>query len=227
MNSVANGKLFERTAFRDLYVPAAAGDAGGAIGAACTVWNDTLGQPRHHVMTHAFLGPRFTNEQVEAELEAHAAELQDAACSSRRIDDEAELCRIEGEGPVRQQVDDLAHAGQLGRLAVGRQPHDLVLVAIAPEPQELGEGLVEEPHRVWKVDGAADLDPLPPAKGPHGADKIPEAVDRNHRSLLEGRDEEGADEMGAMMLHGVEAGADRLGRDLQRGGETIRDALDA
>ena len=33
MNSVANGKIFENTPFTDLYVQAAAGDAGGAIGA--------------------------------------------------------------------------------------------------------------------------------------------------------------------------------------------------
>ena len=37
MNSVANGKIFERTPFTDLYVQAAAGDAGGAIGAAYSV----------------------------------------------------------------------------------------------------------------------------------------------------------------------------------------------
>src|SRR5438093_5806100 len=37
MNSVANGKVYLRTPFRKMYLPAAAGDAGGAIGAACVV----------------------------------------------------------------------------------------------------------------------------------------------------------------------------------------------
>ena len=37
MNSVANGKVYLRTPFRKMYLPAAAGDAGGAIGAAAVV----------------------------------------------------------------------------------------------------------------------------------------------------------------------------------------------
>src|SRR5437764_15349309 len=37
MNSVANGKVYRRTAFKHMYLPAAAGDAGGAIGAAVVV----------------------------------------------------------------------------------------------------------------------------------------------------------------------------------------------
>src|SRR5258707_7645161 len=37
MNSVANGKVYLRTPFKKMYLPAAAGDAGGAIGAACVV----------------------------------------------------------------------------------------------------------------------------------------------------------------------------------------------
>jgi carbamoyltransferase len=66
MNSVANGKIFERTNFRDLYVQAAAGDAGGAIGAANIVWIEVLGEPRGDVMEHAYLGPSFSNESVAA-----------------------------------------------------------------------------------------------------------------------------------------------------------------
>jgi carbamoyltransferase len=93
MNSVANGKIFERTNFRDLYVQAAAGDAGGAIGAAYAVWNEVLRKPRVHVMEHAYLGPAFSDERIEAELEAQMAECRDAGCTIRRIDDEDELCR--------------------------------------------------------------------------------------------------------------------------------------
>ena len=39
MNSVANGKVYRRTSFKRMYLPAAAGDAGGAIGAAAVVWS--------------------------------------------------------------------------------------------------------------------------------------------------------------------------------------------
>ena len=56
MNSVANGKVRRMTPFRRVYVQAAAGDAGGAIGAAFAVWHK-LGGKRTFVMDHAYWGP--------------------------------------------------------------------------------------------------------------------------------------------------------------------------
>ena len=53
-NSVANGMVFDRSPFRDLYVQAAAGDAGGAIGAAYWVWNQELRNARSFVMDSPF-----------------------------------------------------------------------------------------------------------------------------------------------------------------------------
>jgi carbamoyltransferase len=64
MNSVANGKVFDRTGFRDVYVPPAPGDAGGAIGAAYYVWNQKLGRPREFVMRSPYWGPEFSTEQL-------------------------------------------------------------------------------------------------------------------------------------------------------------------
>ncbi len=58
MNSVANGKIRRLTNFRRVYVQAAAGDAGGAIGAAYTVWH-RMGGARSFVMNHAYWGPAF------------------------------------------------------------------------------------------------------------------------------------------------------------------------
>ena len=52
MNSVANGKIKLRSPFDKIYVQAAAGDAGGAIGAAMTIWNELAGirpKPMEHV----------------------------------------------------------------------------------------------------------------------------------------------------------------------------------
>ncbi len=43
MNSVANGKVYQRSPFKKMYLPAAAGDAGGAIGAAFIVWHSSGG----------------------------------------------------------------------------------------------------------------------------------------------------------------------------------------
>jgi carbamoyltransferase len=69
-NSVANGKVFEKSKFRELYIQSAAGDAGGAIGAAYWVWNQIEKKPRSFHMDHAYLGPQFTAAEIHAALEA-------------------------------------------------------------------------------------------------------------------------------------------------------------
>ena len=63
MNSVANGKIRRMTPFQRVYVQSAAGDAGGAIGAAFAVWHQ-LGGARSFVMDHAFWGPRFRRRMI-------------------------------------------------------------------------------------------------------------------------------------------------------------------
>jgi len=68
-NCVANGKLFDRTPFEQIYVQPAAGDAGLAVGAAYYVYHQILGQPRSFVMDHAYWGPEFSVEQIRQALE--------------------------------------------------------------------------------------------------------------------------------------------------------------
>ena len=63
MNSVANGKVRRKTPFRRVYVQAAAGDAGGAIGSAFAIWHK-LGGKRTFVMDHAYWGPAFGAEDI-------------------------------------------------------------------------------------------------------------------------------------------------------------------
>ncbi len=69
-NCVANGKIFERTPFEQVYVQPAAGDAGLAVGAAFHVYHQVLGQPRRFVMDHAYWGPGFSPEQIRRALDA-------------------------------------------------------------------------------------------------------------------------------------------------------------
>jgi carbamoyltransferase len=57
MNSVANGKVTKRSPFKEVYVQSAAGDAGGAIGAAFAVWSRLSGEKRRFVMDHAYYVP--------------------------------------------------------------------------------------------------------------------------------------------------------------------------
>ena len=92
MNSVANGKIRRRTAFRRVYVQSAAGDAGGAIGAAYWTWH-RLGGSRSFVMDHAYWGPHFDTGVIDALLIERKAEIADAGCTVETILDGAELCR--------------------------------------------------------------------------------------------------------------------------------------
>ncbi len=69
-NCVANGKIFERTPFEQVYVQPAAGDAGLAVGAAFHVYHQVLGQPRRFVMNHAYWGPGFSTQQLRRALTA-------------------------------------------------------------------------------------------------------------------------------------------------------------
>jgi carbamoyltransferase len=68
MNSVANGKLFEHTDAQDVYIQAAAGDAGTALGAALHVQHAVLGAPREFVMGHAYWGPEYGEHQIRSAL---------------------------------------------------------------------------------------------------------------------------------------------------------------
>jgi carbamoyltransferase len=91
-NSVANGKIALKTPFTKVYVQSAAGDAGGAIGAAATVWHQLGGQKRF-LMDHAYWGPKASATEIPRLLTERAAELGEQGCSVEEINDEAVLCQ--------------------------------------------------------------------------------------------------------------------------------------
>ena len=69
LNSVANGKLLESKLFKDIWIQPAAGDAGGALGAAYLGWHLWKGEKRQvnnqsDAMKGAYLGPEFNNKDV-------------------------------------------------------------------------------------------------------------------------------------------------------------------
>ena len=68
LNSVANGKLFSRTPFQHTYIQPAAGDEGLAVGAALYAYHSVLKQPRREVLRNSYLGPEFSDEQIERGL---------------------------------------------------------------------------------------------------------------------------------------------------------------
>jgi carbamoyltransferase len=81
LNAVANGRIRPETGFDGLYVQPAAGDSGTAVGAAYYVWNQTLGSPRGTIMTHAYTGPEYSDEEL-------AAAFRTAKLDARRLDDD-------------------------------------------------------------------------------------------------------------------------------------------
>lgn len=90
-NSVANGKVRRRTAFRRVYVHAAAGDAGGAVGAAFVVWHG-LHKQRSFVMDHAYWGPEFGSTEIAALLDGQRSQIEASGCSVTDYSSSAELC---------------------------------------------------------------------------------------------------------------------------------------
>jgi carbamoyltransferase len=120
MNSVANGKVVRQSPFKRVYVQSAAGDAGGAIGAAMHVWHQVgstsnrkasrpsalLGDvvPSRTVMEHAYLGPAASEEEISDLLEMRAAEIVAGGCTTERIGNESELCRRTAEAITRGEV---------------------------------------------------------------------------------------------------------------------------
>jgi carbamoyltransferase len=77
LNCVANGKILRDGAIDRIWVQPAAGDAGGAIGAALAAWHLELGKPRAvnggDGMKGAYLGPLYTQSDIERRLSASGA----------------------------------------------------------------------------------------------------------------------------------------------------------
>jgi carbamoyltransferase len=109
MNSVANGKVRRMTPFKRLYVQSAAGDAGGALGAAMHVWHSIADKPSRttkddvsaltgdplrsrHVMDHAYLGPRYGNEEIATLLGTFSRDLESAGCTFQKMDNFDQIC---------------------------------------------------------------------------------------------------------------------------------------
>ena len=100
MNSVANGKVYLNSPFKRMYLPASAGDAGGAIGSAFVVARqlertaDTTVRSKRFVMDHAYVGPQASDAEIKDLLDLRKADIVAEHCTVRRLDDEAELCRL-------------------------------------------------------------------------------------------------------------------------------------
>ena len=94
MNSVANGKVFANTPFKKLYIQSAAGDAGGAIGAAKAVWHRRADTKRDFQMDHAYWGPQFSDDVIKQLLDEKSLEIGQENCRVKFVSNEDELCAL-------------------------------------------------------------------------------------------------------------------------------------
>ncbi len=89
LNCVANGRLLRERIFEDLWIQPAAGDAGGALGAALFTWHQLMDKPRtvgaRDSQRGSLLGPRYEADEIRSFLDA-------AGAVYREIDDEDKLC---------------------------------------------------------------------------------------------------------------------------------------
>lgn len=74
LNCVANGRLLKEGPFQDIWIQPAAGDAGGALGAALAVWHQYLNRPRNpdgvDIMCGSYLGPAYDDDEITAYLDS-------------------------------------------------------------------------------------------------------------------------------------------------------------
>ena len=98
LNCVGNGRILREGPFEKLWIQPAAGDAGGALGAALFIWHQLLGKPRQagrrRPPARLALGPAFSDDEIRGFLDARGAKY-------RHFADEQELVRARGRAAGR------------------------------------------------------------------------------------------------------------------------------
>ncbi len=85
-NSVANGKITKKTPFNDVFIHAAAGDSGGAIGAALDVWYKNAQFKRKQICS-PYLGTSYSNAEVKNIVKDFAKDFEDKECEIKYFDE--------------------------------------------------------------------------------------------------------------------------------------------
>jgi carbamoyltransferase len=101
LNCVANGKLLDAGLFEELYIQPAAGDAGGALGAALAAYYGYFGKerlidPQRDGMQGAYLGPAFSGEDVKRICRANKVDYAEYA-SDEELTEVVARCLAEGK----------------------------------------------------------------------------------------------------------------------------------
>ncbi|MBI1857514.1 MAG: carbamoyltransferase [Candidatus Melainabacteria bacterium] len=91
-NSLANGKIFTKTPFKNIYIPPASYDAGLAIGAAIFVWHNESKSKDRFYMSNPYLGPVYSNDDIQDALHAFDNELKKENYKVQYVESEEDLC---------------------------------------------------------------------------------------------------------------------------------------
>ena len=152
LNCVANGKVLRDGHFDNIWIQPAAGDAGGAVGAALAAYHLFEGQPRKtngaDGMSGAYLGPHFPQAEIERRLTRGGGKVRRAR---RRRD-----ARDDGAGPCRAKSRRLVPGPHGIRSALARRaldPGRSALAGNAEEPQS--EGQISRELSPLRAGGAA------------------------------------------------------------------------
>ncbi|HEB89676.1 MAG TPA: hypothetical protein ENI85_08910 [Deltaproteobacteria bacterium] len=117
LNCVANGRILREGPFDEIWIQPAAGDAGGALGAALFTWHELLENPREVVREDAqfgsLLGPCFSNDEIRAYLDSAEAVYQHFENEDELVDRVAELIASE------QVVGHFSDRAEFGPRALG------------------------------------------------------------------------------------------------------------
>jgi carbamoyltransferase len=117
LNCVGNGRLLREGPFQNVWIQPAAGDAGGAVGAAYAAWHQMEDRPRKicggkDAMRGAFLGPAFSNDEIEHFLNSIDAPYL-------KLDEGALLCQVAKELASEKVIGWLCGAMEFGPRALG------------------------------------------------------------------------------------------------------------
>jgi len=97
LNSVANGRILRETPFEDVFIQPAAGDSGGALGAAFYAYHVLLCRPRRFVLEHAYWGAEYSEDEVRSALNERGVRYE-------RIEDDERITDLVVDALVRGKV---------------------------------------------------------------------------------------------------------------------------